>query len=87
MSKHTLTHASQILAGDGVAFNLNDPDFGMGDELGNTLRGIRIGVMVTEAIQGGDDDARYNRARLSRSGATMGCSFPKDCSLMASARR
>lgn len=56
MSKHTLTHASQILAGDGVAFNLSDPDFGMGDELGNTLRGIRIGVMVTEAIQGGNSD-------------------------------
>lgn len=56
MSKHTLSHASQILAGDGVAFNLNDPNFGMGDELGNTLRGIRIGVMVTEAIQGGGSD-------------------------------
>ncbi len=56
MSKHTLTHASQILAGDGVAFNLADPDFGMGDELGNTLRGIRIAVMVTEAIQGGSSD-------------------------------
>ena len=56
MSKHTLTHASQILAGDGVAFNLNDPDFGMGDELSNTLRGIRIAVMVTEVIQGGSSD-------------------------------
>jgi hypothetical protein len=56
MSKHTLTHASQILAGDGVAFNLADPDFGMGDELGNTLRGLRIAVLVTEAIQGGSSD-------------------------------
>ncbi len=44
MSKHTLSHASQILAGDGVAFNLSD----MGDELDNSMRGIRIGVMVTE---------------------------------------
>ena len=56
MSKHTLTHASQILAGDGVAFNLADENFGMGDELGNTLRGIRIAALVTEAIQGGDSD-------------------------------
>ncbi len=56
MSKHTLTHASQILAGDGVAFNLNDPDFGMGDELSNTLRGLRIAVLVTETIQGGASD-------------------------------
>ncbi len=44
MSKHTLSHASQILAGDGVAFNLSD----MGDELDNSMRGIRIGVMVAE---------------------------------------
>jgi hypothetical protein len=56
MSKHTLTHASQILAGDGVAFNLNDPNFGMGDELENTLRGLRIAVLVTEAIDGGNSD-------------------------------
>ncbi len=56
MSKHTLTHASQILAGDGVAFNLNDPDFGMGDELSNSLRGLRIAVLVTEAIDGGGTD-------------------------------
>lgn len=56
MSKHTLSHASQILAGDGVAFNLNDPNFGMGDELENTLRGIRIAVLVTEAIDGGNSD-------------------------------
>ncbi len=57
MSKHTLTHASQILAGDGVAFNLGDENFGMGDELDNTMRGIRMGIMVTEAIQGGNSDA------------------------------
>jgi hypothetical protein len=56
MSKHTLSHASTILAGDGVAFNLNDPDFGMGGELDNTLRGIRIAVLVTEAIEGGGTD-------------------------------
>jgi len=56
MSKHTLTHASQILAGDGVAFNLADDDFGMGEELDNTLRGIRVGVLVTEMINGGGTD-------------------------------
>jgi len=55
MSKHTISHADQILAGEGVAFNLADPDFGMGD-LDNSLRGIRIAVMVTEAIQGGSSD-------------------------------
>ena len=44
MSKHTLSHASQILAGDGVAFNLS----AMGDELDNSMRGIRIAVLVTE---------------------------------------
>ena len=44
MSKHTLSHASQILAGDGVAFNLAL----MGDELENSMRGIRLGIMVTE---------------------------------------
>jgi hypothetical protein len=58
MSKHTLSHASQILAGDGVAFNLADPNFGMGDELSNTLRGIRIAVLVSEFIQGGGTDTQ-----------------------------
>ena len=56
MSKHTLSHASTILAGDGVAFNLNDDDFGMGGELDNSMRGIRIAVLVTEAIEGGGSD-------------------------------
>ena len=48
MSKHTLSHASQILAGDGVAFNLGDDRFGQGDELDNSMRGIRIAVLVSE---------------------------------------
>ena len=54
MSKHTISHASQILAGDGVAFNLGDNIFGMGDELANSLRGIRIAVLVTEFFDPGD---------------------------------
>ena len=53
MSKHTLSHASQILAGDGVAFNLGDVIFGMGDELRNSLRGIRIAILVTEFFDPG----------------------------------
>jgi hypothetical protein len=62
MSKHTLSHASQILAGDGVAFNLGDSNFGMGDELDNTMRGLRIGVMVVEPIQGGGSDTQLHAA-------------------------
>lgn len=54
MSKHTLTHASQVLAGDGVAFNLGDDRFGQGDELDNSMRGIRIAVLVTEFFDPGD---------------------------------
>ncbi len=44
MSKHTISHASQIMCGDGVALNMSD----MGDELGNSLRGIRMAVLVSE---------------------------------------
>ncbi len=56
MSKHTISHADQIVMGDGVALNLTDPNFGMGSDLKNTLRGLRIAVLVTEAIQGGNTD-------------------------------
>ena len=56
MSKHTISHAPVILAGDGNALNLADSFFGMSDELGNTLRGIRLGVLVHEFIQGGGSD-------------------------------
>lgn len=56
MSKHTISHADQLVVGDGVALNLSDPDFGMGPDLKNTLRGIRIAALVTETIQGGNSD-------------------------------
>lgn len=70
MSKHTLTHASQILAGDGVAFNLADDDFGMGDELSNSLRGIRIAVMVTENFDGGGTDNQLHAANQTPAAGT-----------------
>lgn len=62
MSKHTLSHASQILVGDGVAFNLGSEEFGMGDELSNSLRGIRMAALVTEFIQGGATDNQLHAA-------------------------
>lgn len=52
MSKHTISHASQIMMGDGVALN----NALTGDELGSSLRGLRIAVMVTEAFDGGNTD-------------------------------
>lgn len=52
MSKHTISHASQIMCGDGVALNNGLT----GDELGNSLRGIRMAVLVTEAFQAGMTD-------------------------------
>jgi hypothetical protein len=45
-----------ILIGEGVAFNLADEIHGMGDELGNAMRGIRMAAFVTESIQGGTTD-------------------------------
>lgn len=56
MSRHTLTHADMILIGEGVAFNLTDSIHGMGDELGNAMRGIRAAALVHESIQGGSTD-------------------------------
>jgi len=70
MSKHTLSHASQILAGDGVAFNLGSEEFGMGDELGNTLRGIRIAVLVTEFFQGGSSNNQLHAANQTPAAGT-----------------
>ena len=62
MSKHTISHADQIVCGDGVALNLADDDFGLGGDLKNTLRGIRMAVMVTEAIPGGGTDNQLHAA-------------------------
>jgi hypothetical protein len=62
MSKHTISHADQIVVGDGVALNLADANFGMGSDLKNTLRGLRIGVMVLESINGGGSDTQLHAA-------------------------
>jgi hypothetical protein len=57
MSKHTISHADQILAGDGLAVNAADPSHGMGGEdIGNVQRGIRIATLVAETLQGGNTD-------------------------------
>ncbi len=70
MSKHTLSHASQILAGDGVAFNLGSEEFGMGDELDNSMRGLRIAVLVSEFIQGGGTDNQLHCANQTPAAGT-----------------
>ncbi len=62
MSKHTISHASQVMVGDGVALNLADSQFGMGEDLRQSLRGIRMGVMVHEFIQGGGTDNQLHAA-------------------------
>lgn len=57
MSKHTITHADQILAGDGVAVNAADATHGMGGEdIRNVQRGIRLAGLVAETLQGGNTD-------------------------------
>jgi hypothetical protein len=57
MSKHTISHADQILAGDGLAVNAADPTHGMGGEdIGNVQRGIRLAMLVAETLQGGNSD-------------------------------
>jgi len=56
MSKHTISHADKILVGEGVAVNMGDGDHGMGESLPNVQRGIRLGMLVHESIQGGDTD-------------------------------
>ena len=58
MSKHTITHASRILAGDGVAINMGDEVHGMSDQLSNVQRGIRIAGLVHESLQGGNTDTQ-----------------------------
>ena len=58
MSKHTISHADKILAGEGVAVNMGDGDHGMGESLPNVQRGIRLGMLVHESIQGGDTDTQ-----------------------------
>jgi len=57
MSKHTISHADQILAGEGVAFNAQDQTHGMGGEdISGTVRGIRIAALVAETLQGGSTE-------------------------------
>jgi len=51
--------------GDGNALNLDDDEFGMSSESGdlaNTLRGLRMCVLVTEPIQGGGTDNQMHCA-------------------------
>ena len=58
MSKHTITHAPRILAGDGVALNMGDETHGMSDQLDNVQRGIRLAGLVHESLQGGNTDTQ-----------------------------
>lgn len=57
MSKHTISHADQILVGDGVAVNSADGIHGMGGaDIGNVQRGIRLAAFVIETLQAGNTD-------------------------------
>jgi len=58
MSKHTISHADKILVGEAVAVNMGDGDHGMGDSLENVQRGIRLGMLVHQSIQGGDTNTQ-----------------------------
>jgi len=58
MSKHTISHADKILAGEGVAVNMSDGHHGMGESLESVQRGIRLGMLVAESLQGGNTDTQ-----------------------------